>query len=306
MKKHKLTTLNLTLFTILTLLLNSCNNDSPEVIDANRLQEEPMTESLKRSSWSTIFFEPFNNLNSWEKTNRADYNSPTCLYKPSNVSIIGIGSRKNKALKLTAKKLGNNNFESGHVKSLRQFIPENNQEIRFRSRIKLHAKNNSGNTLAFHDTYGAWPAFWTVEEDGWPTKGEIDIMEAYTYGNDDNDRYACNMFYGRNIGRSDLNHSQTVQSYTQKIRPTKWNVYEMRWKNTNGNRVVNIFINGQFVKKYTNNSINNLKLENFTPHNIILNLNVGDNLGIFDNARVNLFNKTEMIVDWVSVQKRDL
>lgn len=293
----------LTFPVILIFLFISCDDESENIEFIK--DDQQRYEDSQKSTWSTIFFDPFNNLNSWTKTDRADYNSPTCFYRPSNVSIVNINGTNN-ALKLEARKTGSNSFQSGHVKSLRQFKPENNQEIRFRGRIKLQSKNRNGNTLAFHKTYGAWPAFWTVEENGWPSKGEIDIMEAYTYGGANNDRYACNMFYGRNIGRSDLNHGQTVQSYTQKIRPISWNIYEMRWRNKNGNITVSVYINGEFVKRYTNRLINNLRLENFTPHNIILNLNVGDNLGIFDNSRVNLFNRTEMMIDWVRVEKRSL
>lgn len=280
----------------------SCEQDNSFV---EEISPEVESESLTdRSSWQTIFFDHFNNLSKWEKTNRADYNSETCKYKPWLATTVNIGNN-NKALRLKAKKLGYNNFESGHIKSFRKFQPGNNQELSFKCKIKLQAKNNSGNVVPFHDTYGAWPAFWTVEENGWPTKGEIDIMEAYTFGNANKDKYACNMFYGTTPFRSNV--SGTLQHYTNKINPTSWNTYEMRWKNKNGYREVNVYINGQHVKKYNNAIIPGLQLQKFTPHNIILNLNVGDSkTRIFDNSKVNLFNHTEMLVDWVQVQKRSL
>lgn len=285
---------------VIGFVIVSCEQENPLLEEANPEIESELTER----QWRSIFNEPFNNLSRWEKTNRADYNSSTCRYKPKNADVISIGNKGNKALRLTARKLGFNNFESGHIKSIQKFKPGNNEEIRFRSRIKFHARKN-GNKVAFHETYGAWPAFWTVEENGWPTKGEIDIMEAYTYGSSNNDKYACNMFYGTNINRNIL--SGTVKNYTSKIKPTAWNKYEMRWKNKNGNHEVKIYVNGQFVKKYNNNNTSRLQLQKFTPHNIILNLNVGtDRFPFFDNAKVNLFDKTIMLVDWVKVDKRNL
>lgn len=298
MKLHKLSLI--LMFFAIGFAIISCEQENP-------ISEEVLSEAeseLTERAWEKEFYEHFSSssLSEWNKTNRKDYNSSDCQYKPSQVDIVSIGGSK-KALRITAVKQGDNDFESGHIKSKRKFKPSNNEELRFRAKIKFQA-NDDGSTVSFHKTYGAWPAFWTVNESKWPTKGEIDVMEAYTYGSSSNDKYACNIFYGKNEGVNDLEN--TDKEYTSDVNATGWNTYEMRWKNEDGNHEVVVYVNGKLKKRYKNSNTSNLKLENFKSHNIILNLNVGDtSFGIFDNDDVELFDSTEMLVDWVKVDRRD-
>ena len=61
------------------------------------------------------------------------------------------------------------------------------------------------------------------------------------------------------------------------------------------------------VASYSNASNPNLKLQNFGPHNIILNLNLGcTTWNAFNNNSINVFTKTMMWVDYVTVSKRTL
>jgi hypothetical protein len=76
--------------------------------------------------------------------------------------------------------------------------------------------------------------------------------------------------------------------------------------NVNGAVTVITQLDGATKATYTNAKNANLRLQNFGPHNIILNLAVGSNYGTFNNANINLYSKTMMWVDYVTVDKRTL
>lgn len=308
MKKLSFTTV--LLFFTLVILMTSCESDLEEelLIENVADQEDALaTDAVSaKSGWQNIFWDNFNwfNKKNWAKTNRKDYNSWRCRYMSNQVSI---GSWRGETfLVLKAEKLNNSQWKSGHVKSKRKFRPGKNEQIRFKARIKFNAFDYKG-WKPFHYTYGAWPAFWTVEENGWPTKGEIDIMEGYTYGKSWNDKYASNLFFGWQGGKNILNSNQSTAYYNNAVNAHGgWNLFEMRWANRNGWNEVEIFVNNKFVKKYTNNNVNGLRLDVFSPHNIILNLNIGANdaFNLFDNRQINVFKRAEMLVDYVSVERR--
>lgn len=251
--------------------------------------------------WQKVFNDQFNaggNLNKWQKTNRPDYNSANCNYQSGNPKI---GSLDNAScLVLTATKSGNK-YYSGHVKSNYSFKPGINQEFRVYARIKLIAKQ--GTTFkGFNETYGAWPAFWTVQENQWPKQGEIDILEGYSFAG--SARFASNLFYGANADQNQLGRTAEREYNVSE----GWHNYNEYWKNVNGNVTVTIVVDGSTKATYTNATNSNLRLQNFGPHNIIFNLNVGSNpaLNLFDASRINLFSNTQMYVDWVQVDKRTL
>ena len=241
-------------------------------------------------------FDNASSFNNWIRTSRFDYNSNLCQYDAAVPSIANYDYRS--VLVLTATKSGNV-WKSGHVKSRYSFKPANNEEYRVSAQIKLIAMNGS-NYVGFASTYGAWPAFWTVQETNWPTSGEIDIMEGYSYGG--TTKFASNLFYGTTTGQNLMgNTCERVYGVSE-----GWHMYDEYWKNVNGTVTVTIQLDGATVATYTNAANSNLRLQNFGPHNIILNLCIGDKYGIFDNSRINVFSKTMMWVDYVTVDKRTL
>ena len=286
----------------LSSLLFSCEKDNTE-------STSPQTVSLESQQAATrgytlIFEDNFNSgsdLNTnWTRTNRADYNSAKCKYKPWKSSIASIDGAS--CLRLEATDHGHE-YRSGHVKSKKNFHPRWNEEIHVKSKIKLIAKD--GNRFkSFDQTSGAWPAFWTVQEKDWPKNGEIDIMEGYSHGS--YDHFASNMFYGTSVGNNRLGRSAEREwnNFDSNSR-SGWHTYEMFWRNKKGVRSIEVRIDGVTRASYDNGVNSNLDLSKFTNHNLIINLNVGSDSGIFSGS-TEIFDKTWMFVDYVKVEKKKI
>ena len=287
--------------------LNSCQQS-----DIASVSETTATSSQRIAAvgaWSRQFTDDFligSTLMQWQRANRKDYNSNYCQYDPSVPKVDNKDGRT--CMVITATKTGIDTYKSGLIKSNYSFKPTRNEEYRISSQIKLLALD--GITFkSFTQTYGAWPAFWSVQETNWPTQGEIDIMEGYSYNGIAPARFASNLFYGTTIGNNLLgNNAERAYPSTFNVDGNNgWHLYDCFWKNQNGVVTVTIMIDNQTVTTYTNSINTNLKLANFGPHNVILNLNVGSNNSSFINpSLINLLSSTMMWVDYVTVDKRTI
>ena len=278
---------------VVSMIFFSCEEDDKRI--ENQVDDEPpLTEG-----WQRVFndeFDDYSSFNNWELTNRFDYNSVYGKYV-SAVPYVDLIHGKS-VLVLTATPSGEI-YETGHVKSKFDFKPARNEEFHVSASIRLLAMKEA-DTMAFADTYGAWPAFWTVQESDWPVSGEIDIMEGYSYAGQT--RFASNIFYGTTVGKNLLGTTAEREYHLDE----GWHTYDMHWENSNGVITITTKVDGEIRATYTNETNANLDLSKFGPHNIIFNLNVGDNYGIFDNSQINLFTKTMMWVDYVTVNKRTI
>ena len=290
----------------------SCDKDDRSNQTSEDFENDPIVQyddgennalSNKNNEWTNVFIDNFNqggNLNKWERTHgRNDYNSRICAYKYWNSSIQNFDNRS--CLRLRSYKVNNNSYESGHVKSKFNFKPKRNEQYRVSAMIKFTAQDFNNNRRQFRETYGAWPAFWTVDESVWPQHGEIDIMEGFTFGGWS--RYSSNLFYGRNFLQNEMGTS-AERKYN--LNDNNWHKYDMYWTNQNGNVYIDVFVDNNQVANYGNWVNPNLKLENFGPHNVILNMHIGSDNSLFDNTRINLFKNTFMWVDWVRVDKKSI
>ena len=295
----------------LCICIVSCQN-SPETEISSKNAENTKTPSGAKTAavgaWVRQLTDDFNagsNFNNWIFATRKDYNSNYCSYSSSGSSISNRDFKS--VLQIKATKTGTNAYNSSLLKSNYSFVPTLNTEYRVSASIKLIAQNGS-TFKSFTQTYGAWPAFWTVQENQWPKSGEIDILEAYSFSPNAT-RAASNLFYGTTAGTNLLGNTAERQypiSFSVDGN-SGWHTYDCFWKNQNGVVTVTTMVDNVTIATYTNSSINQLNLNNFGPHNIILNLNVGSNDSSFINPNlINLEGNTYMWVDYVTVDKRTL
>lgn len=267
-----------------------------------------VTNKVAAAPWVKQFEDNFNagsTLSQWISANRTDYNSKYCDY---NSTVPTIQTRDGRScLEIKTTKLSATKYQSGLIKSNYQYKPENNTEYMLSANIKLIAMDGS-NYKSFTETYGAWPAFWSVQENAWPVQGEIDIMEGYSFAPNAS-RFTSNLFYGTATGVNQLGNT-AERSYPSTFNlngNNGWHLYESFWKMKNNVVTVTIKLDNVTISTYTNSSVSKLNLNNFGPHNIIFNLNVGSNDSNFiDPNRINLFTTTMMWVDDVTVYKRTI
>jgi hypothetical protein len=306
----KLNLLALTVTCVLGLGFASCADDvAPTTKDQSvNTNTKTNTSKVAGAPWVKQFEDTFDvgsSLSQWTKEQRADYNSWYCDYASSVPTTQWRDGKQ--CLEIKTTKLSTYKYQSGFISSNYQYKPENNTEYMLSANIKLIAMDG-GNYKSFTDTYGAWPAFWSVQQSAWPTKGEIDIMEGYSFA-PNSSRFTSNLFYGTSSGANQLGNS-AERNYPGNFDINGnggWHLYESFWKMKNNVVTVTIMVDNVTVATYTNSSVGNLNLNNFGPHSIIFNLNVGSKDSNFiDPNKINLFSTVMMWVDDVTVYKRPI
>lgn len=193
---------------------------------------------------------------------------------------------ENGALIITAKKEshGSNNFTSTRLNS--------KNEIGFRyGRIEVKAKLPS--------TGGTWPAIWTLPNDwvygGWPSCGEIDIMEhSATYG------------YGHVFGTihtGAYNHQDGTQQsggITYDDVTDTYHTYTIEWYPD----YIEWFVDDKLIFHFNNEYKTKAEWPYDIPHHLILNVAIGGGLG--GDINMNGEWPQQMIVDYVRVYDFEL
>jgi hypothetical protein len=185
---------SITLLLTCVLGFSSCAENSVTEKDSAEASTNESTKKVAGAPWVKQFEDTFNvgsNLSQWTKEQRADYNSWYCDYASSVPTTQWRDGKQ--CLEIKTTKLSTYKYQSGFITSNYQYKPENNTEYMLSANIKLIAMDGA-NYKSFKDTYGAWPAFWSVQGNGWPTKGEIDIMEGYSFAPNAS-RFTSNIFY---------------------------------------------------------------------------------------------------------------
>lgn len=281
---------------------NSSENNKFTKIEIEEADDEIETETTNEeggnnnaADWNLIFEEEFNtNLDKWNIWLGGAFNNEIQLYNQEQLSvqngILTINAQK-KAVSGASSPFdpAQKDFQyvSGRIESKEQFGPsdiDGEKEYRIVSRIKLPSGN------------GIWPAFWSYS-DPWPTKGEIDILEAR--GNQTTS-FQSNIFYGTEVNMPLTKNVDTSKSHQLNINLTSnFHTYELIWKSDK----LEILFDSELIHTY-NADTKNYVAELFgNKHQIVVNLAVGGNF--FEGADASVFvNSATMQVDWVKVYKR--
>jgi beta-glucanase (GH16 family) len=239
---------------------------------------------LTAAGWTKTFEDNFDGgLSEWNIWNGGAFNNELQLYQAANLTVAN-GNLVISAVKETVSgpttpwdaTQKTFNYSSGRIESKTNFSSSAlTPKVRMIARIKLP----SG--------YGMWPAFWSYG-DPWPTKGEIDILEAR--GQEDK-KYQTNYFYGKVANRNLVRGAEGYITTDVSLQSC-YHVYELIWSQNS----LQFYFDGVLVKTNTGGYVSSLfgKTERIT-----LNLAVG---GIFfNNLNPDLIVPGTMYVDWVKV-----
>ena len=169
---------------------------------------------------------------------------------------------------------------------------------------RIYAKKNKGWKYGWVEARiklpkgkGTWPAFWMMpvnESDGWPTCGEIDIMEEVGYHpNYTSSSIHCNSY----------NHTKGTQKTSERLTPGaegEFHVYALEWTEN----YIQTYVDGNPLLHFDNDGAGN---KNTWPFNkefyVILNLAWGGDWGGAQGVDESALPVT-MEVDYVRVFKK--
>lgn len=245
--------------------------------------------------WNLIFEDNFiNGLSNWNLWNSGAFNEELQYYQKQNVSIsdgyLFIKAKREKARGITTPK--NNlskefEFTSGRLESKNHFGPENSNgktSVRFSARLRLA------------EGHGMWPAWWSYN-DPWPTKGEIDFLEAR--GNTPYEFQSC-FHYGTESSTVITNAKFNEFHYQHEEKLTDcFHIYELIWSKNK----FQILFDGQLIKTYDEATYKFVDEFFGMKHKLVLNLAVGG--WFFDDLDISQIpDKSLLVVDWVKVYQK--
>ena len=282
----------------LVVSVNSCSESSadPSIVQT---VDEPDTPDPNATDpnrpWNLIWEDDFDSdLSLWSSWESGAYNNEVQYYRPSQLQLQdGILTINVQRETITGANNPNDSspkefqYVSGRIESNTTFGPSSTTgelEYRFMAHIKMPAGN------------GMWPAFWTYG-DPWPTKGEIDIIEAR--GNLPME-FSSNIFYGTQPGIPITDNNNTVVEHQVDVDITAdFHTYELIWTSNS----LEILFDGALLHRYNANGLNYIASLFGQKQKIVLNTAVGG--FFFPNSSPSSFVDTaEMQVDWVRVFKR--
>jgi len=245
--------------------------------------------------WSLIFEEDFDqDLSQWTAWESGAFNEELQYYQSDNALLkdgfLVITARREKAQGYSDpfnQKLRDFDFTSARLESNVHYGPEDNpgkRNIRFSARLRLV------------EGYGLWPAWWTYN-DPWPTKGEIDILEAR--GNTPYYFQSC-FHYGSQVNSPETNAKFNEAHYVREEKLSDcFHLYELEWSKDQ----FIIKFDGNIVKSYDEQTYQHVDEFFGHKHKLVLNLAVGG--WFFEEVDTDLIpDQSYIVVDWVRVYER--
>ena len=245
--------------------------------------------------WSLIFEENFDNdLSRWTAWRGGAFNNELQHYQSNQLFVEedylyirmareGVTGRNN-PFDETQRSFS---FVSGRVESVREFGPDlgtGKGTVRFSARLRLV------------EGHGLWPAWWSYN-DPWPTKGEIDILEAR---GDTPNEFQSNFHFGENENeiQTDPVFNDFHYVHSEKLSDC-FHLYELIWSEDQ----FEILFDGESVKIYDSDTYTFVPEFFGKNHRLTLNLAVGG--WFFDNLiESNIPDEAFLVIDWVKVHER--
>jgi beta-glucanase (GH16 family) len=240
---------------------------------------------LTAAGWTKTFEDGFDtDLSKWNIWRGGAFNNELELYQASNLAVadgkLHIMAKKDTVTGATNPYDNTQktfHFTSGRIECKTSISASpSTPKVRIIARIKLPAGE------------GLWPAFWSYG-DPWPTKGEIDFIEARGSAPK---KYQTNYFYGSSAN-SNVVHGAEGFIEADADLTTCYHVYEMIWEQ---NKLTSV-LDGTIVevKKSGDHTADMFGKD----QHVTLDLAVG---GLFfSNLDPKKIEEGEMIVDWVKV-----
>jgi len=274
-------------------IVNQSNPILPKVSNCGyQLEKETQAQG-----WSMIFEDDFDTdfSKQWNAWNSGAYNDELQYYQEQNVKVengfLHLIAKRESAKgqsKPNDKKIKKFDFTSGRIESKQLFGPKNiegQETIKFSARLKTV------------DGEGMWPAWWSYGHP-WPTRGEIDILEAR--GNRPHEFSSC-LHYGEVDGIPDTKVKNNVFDFLHEENLTDcFHVYDMEWSQNS----IKIYFDEELVKTYNKENFKYINDFWEQEHLLCLNLAVGGNFFKKKVDEEKIPDEAFYVVDWVRVFSR--